>query len=307
MPHLPDLEAWAIFAKVVEKGSFSVAAEDLGLAKTTVSKAITRLERRLGSPLLHRTTRKLSLTEAGRSSLERALRILADGSAIEADIIEEAATPRGIVRLACTSGFGVHSLAAALPDFMRAYPDVLVDLTLSEDPVDVVADGFDVAIRIGQGVDSSLRTSRLFSFRRPLVAAPALVEAMGEPVRPEDLARFPAVIPTHVPWGDDWEFAKAGEAQVVVRMKGTFRVNNAAAMVPVAVAGIGVTLIPEYFVWQELQDGSLVELLPDWTAPSAPIYLVTPPGRARPARVRVLLDFLRERFATGPWAQGIEH
>jgi len=306
MPHLPDLEAWAIFAKVVEKGSFSLAAEDLGLAKTTVSKAITRLERRLGSPLLHRTTRKLSLTEAGRSSLERALRILADGSAIEADIIEEAATPRGIVRLACTSGFGVHSLAAALPDFMRAYPDVLVDLTLSEDPVDVVADGFDVAIRIGQGVDSSLRTSRLFSFRRPLVAAPALVEAMGAPMRPEDLAQFPAVIPTHVPWGDDWEFAKAGEALVVVRMKGAFRVNNAAAMVPVAAAGIGVTLIPEYFVWQELQDGSLVELLPDWTAPSAPIYLVTPPGRARPARVRVLLDFLRERFATGPWAQGIE-
>jgi DNA-binding transcriptional LysR family regulator len=307
MPHLPDLEAWAIFAKVVEKGSFSLAAEELGLAKTTVSKAITRLERRLDSPLLHRTTRKLSLTETGRLSLERALRILADGVAIEADILEEAAKPRGVVRLACTSGFGVHSLTAALPDFMRAYPDVLVDLTLSEDPIDIVADGFDIAIRIGQGADSSLRTSRLFSFRRPLVAAPALVEAMGAPARPEDLARFPAIIPTHVPWGDDWEFAKAGEAQVAVRMTGAFRVNNAAAMVPVAVAGIGVTLIPEYFIWRELQDGSLIELLPDWIAPSAPIYLVTPPGRVRPARVRVLLDFLRERFATGFWARGIEH
>jgi DNA-binding transcriptional LysR family regulator len=186
-------------------------------------------------------------------------------------------------------------------------PDVLIDLTLSEEPIDIIADGFDVAIRIGQGADSSLRTSRLFSFRRPLVAAPALVEAMGTPVRPEDLARFPAVIPTHVPWGDDWEFAKAGEPPVAVRMKGAFRVNNAAAMVPVAVAGIGVTLIPEYFVWRELQDGSLIELLPDWIAPSAPIYLVTPPGRVRPARVRVLLDFLRERFATGFRAQGIEH
>jgi DNA-binding transcriptional LysR family regulator len=307
MPRLPDLEAWAIFAKVAEKRSFSQAANELGLAKTTVSKAITRLEERMRSTLLHRTTRKLSLTETGRLSLERALRILADGTAIEADILEEAAVPRGIVRLACTSGFGLHSLASVLPQFMRAYPDILVDLSLTEDPVDVISGGFDVAIRIGQGVDSSLRTSRLFSFRRPLVAAPALVEAIGAPRRPEDLTRFPAIVPTHVPWGGDWEFAKAGNAQVTVRVKSAFRVNNAAAMVPATVAGLGVTLIPEYFVWRELQDGSLVELLPDWTAPAAPIYLVTPPGQARPARVRVLLDFLRGHFATRPWAQGIEH
>jgi len=300
MPHLPDFEAWAIFAKVAEKGSFSQAAEELGLGKTTVSKTITRLEERMRTRLLHRTTRKLSLTEAGRSSLERARRILADGAAIEADILEESAVPRGVVRLACTSGIGLRSLAAVMPEFMRAYPEVVVDLYLTEDQVDVVAGGFDIAIRIGQGPDSSLLTSRLFSFRRLLVAAPALADRIGKPQRPEDVTRFPAIVPTHVPWGDNWEFGKTGEEPVTVRVNPAFRVNNAAAMVPATVAGLGVTLIPEYFIWRELQDGSLVELLTDWVAPPAPINLVTPPGQARPARVRVLLDFLRQHFTNQP-------
>ena len=219
MPHLPDFEAWAIFAKVAEKGSFSQAAEELGLAKTTVSKTITRLEERMRTSLLHRTTRKLSLTEAGRSSLERAHRILADGAAIEADILEESTVPRGTVRVACTSGIGLQSLAAVIPAFMRAYPEVIVDLCLTAEQVDVVAGGFDIAIRIGQGPDSSLRTSHLFAFRRPLVAAPALVESIGVPRRPEDLTRFPAIVPTHVPWGDNWEFGKTGEAPVTVRVR----------------------------------------------------------------------------------------
>jgi DNA-binding transcriptional LysR family regulator len=306
MPRLPDFEAWAIFAKVAEKGSFSQAAEELGLANTTVSKTISRLEERMRTTLLHRTTRKLSLTETGRLSLERAQRILADGAAIEADILEEAAVPRGLVRLACTTGFGGKSLAPVLPEFMTMYPDIEVDLHLTEDQVDVVADGFDVAIRIGQGADSSLRTSRLFSFRRPLVAAPALVERFGVPGHPSELARFPAIIPTHVPWGADWEFAK-GDESIVVRMAGAFKVNSVAAIVPAATAGLGVALMPEYFLWDELEAGSLVELLSDWATPPGPVYLVTPPGRARPARVRVLLEFLREHFAAQPWAHGIEH
>ncbi|MEG3177737.1 LysR family transcriptional regulator [Sphingomonas sp. RB3P16] len=306
MPHLPDFEAWAIFAKVAEKGSFIQAAEDLGLAKTTVSKTITRLEERMRTTLLHRTTRKLSLTETGRLSLERALRILADGAAIESDILEEAAIPRGLVRMACTTGFGGKSLAPVLPKFMKLYPDIEIDLCLTEDQVDVVADGYDVAIRIGQGADSSLRTSRLFSFRRPLVAAPEFIERFGLPEHPSDLIRFPAIIPTHVPWGSEWEFAREGDAPIAVHMKGAFRVNSVAAIVPAAIEGLGLALMPEYFLWEELNSGALVELLPDWAAPPGPVYLVTPPGRARPARVRVLLDFLREHFATQPWANGIE-
>ena len=115
-----------------------------------------------------------------------------------------------------------------------------------------------------------------------------------------------SVIPTHVPWGADWEFVKDGEAPVVVHMKGALKVNSVAAMVPAAVAGLGLALMPEYFLWEKLNDGVLVELLPEWATPPGPVFLVTPPGRARPARVRVLLDFLRSHFARQPWAQGIE-
>ncbi|TCM20847.1 DNA-binding transcriptional LysR family regulator [Novosphingobium sp. PhB165] len=306
MPHLPDFEAWAIFAKVAEKGSFSHAAEELGLAKTTVSKTVTRLEERMRTTLLHRTTRKLSLTETGRLSLERAMRILADGAAIEADILEEAAVPRGSIRLASMSGFGTDALAGALPEFLRAYPEVRVDLTLRESHVDLVGEGFDAAIQVGAGVDSSLRTSRLFSFRRPLLGAPALLEARGMPAHPSELARYPAVIPTHVSWGQDWVFEREGHEAVALRMDGCYRVNNPIAMIPALVAGIGLAILPEFYVWKQLEEGSLVELLPDWRPPSGPVFLVTPPGRARPARVRVLLEFLREHFARQPWAHGIE-
>ena len=132
MPHLPDFEAWAIFAKVAEKGSFSQAASELGLAKTTVSKSISRLEERMRTTLIHRTTRKLSLTESGRLSLDRALRILADGAAIEADILEEAAVPRGQLRVSCTTGFGLNALAPALPEFLHAYPEIDLDIGFTE-------------------------------------------------------------------------------------------------------------------------------------------------------------------------------
>ena len=306
MPHLPDFEGWAIFARVAERGSFSAAAEDLSLAKTTVSKAVSRLEERMGATLLHRTTRKLSLTESGRLSLDRAMRILADGRGLEADILEEAAVPRGLLRLAVTTGFGVEALAPILPRFLKQFPKVEIDLFLSESRVDLVAEGYDLVIQIGDSVDSSLRISRLFSFRRPLVASPEFLEAHGTPRHPRELASLPPIVPTHVPWAHEWTFEKKGEGALLVRVNGGFRVNNAAAMVPALVDGIGIGLIPEFFVWREIASAKLIEVLPDWVAPAGPVYVVTPPGRARPARVRVLLEFIREHFATQPWAQGIE-
>jgi DNA-binding transcriptional LysR family regulator len=296
MPHMPDFEAWAIFAKVADRGSFAQAAEDLGIAKTTVSKAVTRLEERLRTTLLHRTTRKLSLTESGRLALDRARRILADGATIEADILDEAAVPRGLIRLAVTTAFGVVVLSPILPAFLKAYPDIQIDLCLIDNPVDVVMDGFDFVLQIGAASDSSLRISRLLSFRRILVASPDFIAIHGLPEHPRDLEHMPAVVPTHVAWGSQWKLDRAGES-CTIQVQGALRINNASAMVPALVAGLGMTLMPEYFVWQEVADGRLVELLPDWSALPGPLYVVSPPGRARPARVRVLLDFLRQHFA----------
>jgi DNA-binding transcriptional LysR family regulator len=307
MPHLPDFEAWAIFAKVAEKGSFSQAAEDLGLAKTTVSKAISRLEERMRTTLLHRTTRKLSLTESGRLSLDRALRILADGAAIEADILEEAAIPRGTIRMATSTAFGETALAPVLPAFMAAYPDIRLDITFTEGKVDIVAEGYDLAIQIGDNADdSSLRISRLFTLRRRVSAAPSLIERVGRPPHPSDLAHYPMIISTHVPWGREVDFTGPTGEHVHVPVSGPLHMNSTLGLMHALIGGVGAAAMPEYFIWEALEDGRLVDLFPDWTVPSAPICVVTPPGRARPARVRVLLDFLRHQFSNQPWAHGIE-
>ena len=306
MPHMPDFEAWAIFAKVAERGSFSEAAQELGLAKTTVSKAVTRLEERMQTTLLHRTTRSLSLTESGRLSLERATRILADGAAVEAEILEEAAIPRGLIRLASTTAFGAQQLAPLLPEFIKRYPEVELDIELTDRRIDLVGERFDLVLRVGPEPDSSLRISRLFSFRVPVVASPAYFAKHGRPEHPSDLTRFPALVFTHIVGAETWNFHHAIQGDVTVHVDGPIHVNNGVAAVPALVAGLGITALPEAYVVQELQDGRLEEALKDWPVTPAPLHVVTPPGRARPARVRLLLDFLRQHFAAQPWAQGIE-
>ncbi|WP_343609993.1 LysR family transcriptional regulator [Novosphingobium sp.] len=305
MSTLPDFEGWAIFAKVAQRGSFSRAAEELGLAKTTVSKAVARLEARMRTNLFQRTTRKLTLTESGRQSLARATRILSDGAAIEADIIEETVSPRGLVRLAALSAMGIEIIAPALPEFLERFPDIEVDLVLTDNQVDIVAEGFDAAVQLEGSGASTLRSTRLWTLRRPLVAAPSLIERLGMPQGPEDLTRYPAVVASHIPDAMEWTFAHQNDAggaphhaePISVRVQPRYRANHADAMIPALVNGVGIGVIAEYFITPHLKDGRLIELLPEWSVPPRPIYLVTPPGRARPARVRVLLDFLQEKLA----------
>ena len=306
MPHLPDLEAWAIFAKVAEKGSFSAAAEDLGLAKTTVSKAVTRLEERMRTTLLHRTTRSLSLTESGRQSLERATRILVDGAAIEDEILEEAAIPRGLIRLACSTALGIAKIAGTLPPFMARYPEIEIDFCLTNNDVDIVGEGFDVAIQVGGSPDSSLRISRLFSFNHMVLATPGFFDRHGRPEHPSELASMPAIVATHVAWSNDWLFCRDGNDDCLVQVKGPLRVNNAGAAMPLVLAGQAVALCPAAYTWTLYKSGRLERVLADWRTPARPVYLVTPPGRARPARVRVLIEYLKAHFAAEPWADGIE-
>lgn len=301
MNHLPDLEAWGIFAKVAELSSFSGAATELGLSKATVSKAVSRLEDRIGTRLFHRTSRRLSLTETGRVLSVRAAQILAEAEAAEAEASAQSASPRGRVRMAAPMSFGLEHIAPALPDFLRTYPAVTVDLHLSDQIVDMVGEGFDLALRI-----AALPVARrLWEVRRLVVASPAYLARRGRPRQPHDLDEHDCLGYAYLSTPDTWRFTGPDGEQQAVPISGPLRANNADALMPALRSGLGIAVQPDFIVWKDLQEGRLEVLMPEWTLPHIALHMVTPSGAHRPAKVTALIDFLVNRFTTtaAPWAR----
>jgi DNA-binding transcriptional LysR family regulator len=299
MAKLPDFEGLAVFAKVVELRSFAAAATELALSKATVSKAVTRLEQRLGARLFNRTSRRLALTDAGQKLSERAARLLADGEAAENEALAQSVAPRGLVRLAVPMTFGLKAVAPILPEFLARYPDVAIDLHLSDAMVDLIGEGFDAGLRIASLPDSSLIARRLCAMPRYTVASPDYLKRHGRPTHPMQLAQHKCLGYAYLSTAGAWHFTNARGEQASVRPAGPLRVNNGEALIPALLAGLGIADLPEFIVGDAIAAGEVEVILKDWKQREGAVHLVTPPGGPRPARVEVLADFLAGHFAKG--------
>lgn len=297
MSKLPDFEGLAVFAKVVETRSFARAAAELNLSKGTVSKAVTRLETKLGTRLLNRTSRRFAVTDAGRRLFERASHILAEGEAAESETLAQSVSPRGLVRLAAPMSFGVLHVAPLMPEFLSAYPGIAVDLHLSDAMVDVIGEGFDAALRIASLPDSSLIAKRLCSVEALVLAAPAYLKEHGRPHHPAHLSEHVCVSYAYSTTADTWRFTNKSGEVASLRPEGPLRVNNGDAMLPALIAGVGLGVLPDFIAGPALADGRLEAVLTEWSLPSAALHLVTPPSGPRPARVEALGDFLAGKLA----------
>ena len=290
-----------VFAKVAASGSLSAAARDMGLSQTMVTKHVAALEARLGVKLFHRSTRRLSITEAGRNYLESVGRILAELEAADASIAADRFEPRGLLRLNAPVSFGSRQIAPLLAEFARRYPHLQVELGLNDRLVDLAEEGWDVAVRIGSLDDTSLIARRIAPCRTVLAAAPGYLQAHGIPKAVADLAGHNCLGYTlsQVTGADRWKFGPRGE--VTVKVSGTLRANNGDALRSAAIAGEGVIYQPTFIVADDLRAGTLVRLTLDHpTIEFAGIYAVYLPERNPPAKVRAFIDLLVERFSPHP-------
>lgn len=295
---MDTLSAMRAYVGVVDAGSFTGAAERLGVAKSWVTKQIAALERRLGVRLLNRTTRSLSRTEAGRAYYEQAKQLLDDVDSLEHSVGDLVERPRGVLRLSAPLSFGVLHLGAPLAAYASRHVDVSLDVSLNDRVVDLVDEGFDMAIRISREIDPGLVARRLAIARMVLCAAPAYLARHGTPRRPKDLARHRSLAFTYSSFGDEWRF-EGPRGAVSVRVPVTMRANNGDLIVAGALAGWGVIVQPSFLVGAHLRAGRLVELLPRHRLPELGIFAVYPHRKYLSAKVRTMVDHLAAHFARG--------
>jgi DNA-binding transcriptional LysR family regulator len=289
-----QLEDMRIFAETVDAQSFTAAADRLGLSKQFVSKRIAALEKRLGARLLVRSTRHLRVTDLGLAYHERAQRILLEVDAAEQMITSQTATPRGVLRLSAPMTFAVLHLGALIPDFMQRHPDVSVELELNDRTVDLIGEGYDMAVRIGTLADSSLIARRVTSVKLLTCASPDYLSRHATPTTPEQLTAHACLIYGHNRHGE-WTY-RVGERIRKVSVSGPMRANNGEMLREAAIAGLGIVNLPDFIVAQALADGRLVEMLEDFRPEGFTVHAVYPQHRQTSLLVRAFSDFLVERF-----------
>ncbi|WP_224368925.1 LysR family transcriptional regulator [Hyalangium versicolor] len=295
------LEEMRSFVAVARAQSFADAARELGISASTLSRRITRLEGALGTALLRRTTRTVSLTEAGTLYLERSLDVLARVEDAEALVSGLASDPRGRLRVSVPNLFGQLQIAPLLPDFLRRYPRIALEVSFVDRYVDLIQERFDVAIRIGALEDSSLMVRRLALNRRILCASPRYLQDRRPLTRPEDLTQHACLHFSFLSEGPAWTLVR-GQERVTVRVRPALSADNAEALRLAAVAGEGITVLATFLAGEDLRAGRLVRVLEGWSIPDTGIFAVHPPGRMVPSKVRAFVSFLRERFeGTPPW------
>ena len=289
------LRAIKAFSQVVESKSFVKAAERLDLSTTAVSKYVAELEGHLQTRLLQRTTRRLGLTETGRAFHERCVQILAELEEAEREAAQEAIVPRGTLRLTTSVNFGMHQVTPAIAAFLARHDEVKFDVSLSDRIVDMVEEGFDLAIRIGGTSAQNLVVRKLGEARLIACASPDYIARHGAPATPEDLARHNCLTYEYA-MRDAWTFRDATGRERTVRVAGSLNSNNGDLNAVAAVQGVGIALEPDFIVGSELKRGTLVPVLETFEARASPIYAVYPSRRFLPAKVRAFVDFLVERF-----------
>ncbi|QIE54780.1 LysR family transcriptional regulator [Pikeienuella piscinae] len=289
MDRLTEMEA---FTRVVELGGFTGAAKKLGLSKSAISKHVASLESRLGARLLNRTTRRVSPTEIGLVYFDKAQAVLA--AAREADAMATAmqGAPTGELKISAPLSFGLRHIAPALANFLALYPNVSARLQLDDRRVELVAEGFDLAIRIGEMPDSSLKARRLAETEMNLVAAPAYLERKGEPTSVDELSDHELLHYTNLSSGNSWKLRSASGVERPVRIGGRLSVNNGDALACAALDGLGIALSPHFIVAEHLASGRLVEIMRRHRPEPVGIYAVYPSGRFLQPKLRVFIDHL---------------
>ncbi len=298
---MDKLTSMKVFATVAKSGSFAAAAKDLGISRAMATKHVMHLENALGVRLLNRTTRRISLTEAGASYLERCLQILEDIEETELAVTQLHTEPQGLLRMSTPPFFGTFHLAPTIAAYLAQYPKVRVDLMVRGGTVDVVSEGLDLAICLGELPDSSLIARKLASSPRIVCGASSYFEKHGMPKTPQDLKHHNCLIN----WGfephDHWKFNGPDGEPIIVKVSGTMQANTADPLRLAAIHGLGLVVLPTYIVGQDLRKERLQAVLEDYALPSMDIYAVYPHRRHLSAKVRTFLDFLAERLHPIPY------